>query len=188
MIVAVPAGLLASPLKEGRGLGNSDRSALVIGGTGKIRTGGRTVFLKVVAVTEAVARRGGQVRAEGRPYDHATLGPLEDWPGAQARPGVIDGIAERAPLDGRHVKGKYRRLLSAAFMIRVIVLRALMPEARLADVITALAGDLALLPWSRRWRPASERACPDWRKAVRHEVAHCERVAQIGGLIRWSAA
>jgi hypothetical protein len=166
MIVAVPEDLLASPLRNGRDLGDSDRSALVIGGTEKIRTGGRAVFLKVVAVTEAVATRDGQVRAEGRPYDHSTLGPLEDWLDAQAGPGVIDGIAERAALDGRHIKGKYRRLLSAAFMIRVIVLWTLMPEAQLADVITALAGDLALLPWSRRWHPASERACLDWRKAL----------------------
>ncbi|MGH3401866.1 MAG: hypothetical protein ACRDRJ_04990 [Streptosporangiaceae bacterium] len=65
MIVAVPAGLLASPLRNGRDPGDSDRSALVIGGTEKIRTGGRTVFLKVVAVTEAVVTRGGQVRAGG---------------------------------------------------------------------------------------------------------------------------
>jgi hypothetical protein len=166
MIVAVPAELLASPLKNGRDLGESDRSALVIGGTETIRTGGATVFLKVVAVTEAVVTRGGQVRAEGRPYDHATLGPLEDWLDAQAGPGVIDAIAGRAVLDRRYVKGRYRRLLSAAFMIRVIVLWTLMPDAQLSDVITALAGDLALLPWSRRWHPASERACLDWRRAL----------------------
>jgi hypothetical protein len=166
MIVAVPEGLLASPLRSGRGLRDSDRSALVIGGTERIRAGGRTVFLKVVAVTEAVVTRDGQVRAEGRPCDHATLGPLEVWLDAQAGPGVIDGIAERAALDRRYVKGKYRRLLRAAFVIRVIVLWTLMPEAQLSDVITALAGDLALLPWSRRWHPASERACLDWRKAL----------------------
>ena len=79
---------------------------------------------------------------------------------------MIDGIAERAVLDRRHVKGEYRRLLSAAFMIRVLVLWTLMPEAQLSDVIIALAGDLALLPWSRRRHPASERACLDWRKAL----------------------
>ncbi|MGH3282096.1 MAG: hypothetical protein ACRDNW_23580, partial [Trebonia sp.] len=142
----MPAELLAAPLGNGRGLGDADVSALVIGGTGKIRTGGRTVFLKVVAVAEAVVRRDGQVRAAGRPYDHATLGPLEEWLDAQAGPGVIGGIAGRAVLDGRHVKGRYRRLLSAAFMIRAIVLWTLMPEAQLSDVIMALAGDLALLP------------------------------------------
>jgi len=166
MIIAVPAELVAPPLRNGRGLGDSDRSALVVGGTEKIRTGGATVFLKVVAVTEAVVTRDGQVRAEGRPYDHATLGPLEEWLDAQAGPGVIDGIADRAVLDKRYVKARYRRLLSAAFMIRAIVLWTLVPEAQLSDVIIALAGDLALLPWSRRWHPASERACLDWRKAL----------------------
>jgi hypothetical protein len=166
MIVAVPEDLLASPLRSGRDLGESDRSALVIGGTGKIRTGGRVVFLKVMAVTEAVVSRDGQVRAEGRPYDHATLGPMEEWLDAQGGPGVIDAIAGRAVLDKRYVKGEYRRLLSAAFMIRAIVLQSLMPQAQLSDVIMALAGDLALVPWSRRWHPASERACLDWRKAL----------------------
>jgi hypothetical protein len=167
MILAVPAELVASPLRNGRVPGGeAGRSALVIGGTEKIRTGGAAVFVKVVAVTETVVTRDGQVRAGGRPCDHARLGPLEDWLDAQAGPGVIGGIAERAVLDGRYVKGKYRRLLSAEFMIRAIVLWTLMPDAQLSDVVAALAGDLALLPWSRRWHPASERACLDWRKAL----------------------
>jgi hypothetical protein len=42
VIVAVPAELLAWPLKSGRDLGQAGRSALVVGGTGKIRTGGAT--------------------------------------------------------------------------------------------------------------------------------------------------
>lgn len=69
---------------------------------------------------------------------------------------------------GRAVReGERERLLTAAFMIRVLVLWTLMPEAQFSDVITALAGDLARVPWSeRRWRPASERACLDWRKAL----------------------
>ncbi|MGH3125639.1 MAG: hypothetical protein ACRDND_32070, partial [Streptosporangiaceae bacterium] len=166
MILAVPAELVASPLRKGREPGEADRSALVIGGTERIRTGGATVWVKVVAVTGAVVTRDGQVRAGGRPYDHARLGPLEDWLDAQAGPGVIGGIAERAVLDGKYVKGEYRRLLSAAFMIRAIVLWTLMPGAQLSDVIMALAGDLALLPWSGRWHPASERACLDWRRAL----------------------
>src|SRR5439155_23731214 len=56
--------------------------------------------------------------------------------------------------------------LTAAFMIRVLVLMTLMPEAGIRDVIAALAGDLAAVPWSREWRPASERACGDWRNAL----------------------
>ena len=77
MVVAVPLDLLASPLKSGRDLGGGDRSALVIGGTEKIRTGGAVVFCKVVAVAEAQVKRDGQVRAKGSPVHHATLGPLE---------------------------------------------------------------------------------------------------------------
>ena len=135
MIVAVPAELLASPLKSGRNLGGADRSALVIGGTEKIRTCGAVVFCKVVAVAGAQVRRDGQVRAKGSPVHHATLGPLEDKTGL----GVIGAIAGRAPLGARFVKGERERLLARAFMIRVIVLMTLMPDARAGDVIAALA-------------------------------------------------
>ena len=161
-MVAVPLELLASPLKSGRDLGGGDRSALVIGGTEKVGTGGAVVFCKVVAVAEAQVRRDGQVRAKGSPVHHATLGPLED----KAGPGAIGGIAGRAPLGARFVKGQRERLLARAFMIRVIVLMTLMPDSRVQDVIAALAGDLALVPWARPWRPASARAAGDWRNAL----------------------
>ena len=165
-MVAVPLELLASPLKNGRPLGGGDRSALVIGGTEKIRTRGEVVFCKVVAVAEAQVKRDGQVRAKGSPVHHATLGPLEKRLESQAGPGVIGRIAGSARLERRFVKGERERLLAAAFMIRVIVLMTLMPEARIEDVIAALAGDLALVPWARPWRPASARAAGDWRNAL----------------------
>jgi hypothetical protein len=157
---------LVSPLKNGAPLGDGERSALAVAGTEAIRSGEPVVFLKVAAVAPAVVTRDGRVRAAGSPCAYATLGPLEDWLDAQAGPGVIDGIAERAVLDGRFVKGERERLLTAAFMIRVLVLMTLMPDAQLPGVIAALAGDLALVPWARPWRPASERACHDWRKAL----------------------
>jgi hypothetical protein len=116
MMIAVPLELLASPLKSGRNLGDADRSALVIGGTEKIRTGGAVGFCKVVAVAEAQVKRDGQVRAKGSPVHHATLGPLED----KAGPGAIAAIAGQAPLGARFVKGERERLLARAFMIRVI--------------------------------------------------------------------
>ncbi|MGH3236972.1 MAG: hypothetical protein ACRDOH_27690, partial [Streptosporangiaceae bacterium] len=97
MMVAVPLELLAPPLKNGRDLGGSDRSALVIGGTGKIRTGGTVVFCKVVAVAEAQVKRDGQVRAKGSPVHHATLGPLE----GKAGPEAVSEIAEEARLGAR---------------------------------------------------------------------------------------
>jgi hypothetical protein len=162
MMIAVPLELVASPLKNGRPLGGGDRSALVIGGTGRIRTGGAVVFCKVVAVAGAQVKRDGQVRAEGSPVHHATLGPLEGKAGAD----VTGGLAGRAPLGARFVKGQRERLLARAFMIRVIVLMTLMPGARIGDVIAALAGDLALVPWARPWRPASARSAGDWRNAL----------------------
>jgi hypothetical protein len=166
MVVAVPLELLASPLKNGRPLGGGDRSALVIGGTERVRTGGTVVFCKVVAVAEAQVKRDGQVRAKGSPVHHATLGPLEERLESEAGPGVIGRVAAGARLDGRFAKGERERLLAAAFMIRVIVLMTLMPGARIEDVIIALAGDLALVPWARPWRPASARAAGDWRNAL----------------------
>ncbi len=122
MMIAVPLELAASPLRNGRELGDADRSALVIGGTGKIRTGGAVVLCKVVAVAEAQVKRDGQVRAKGSPVHHATLGPLEEKAGTD----VTGGIAGRVPLRARFVKGERERLLARAFMIRVIVLMTLM--------------------------------------------------------------
>jgi len=183
-VVAVPLELLASPLKNGRDLGDGDRSALVIGGTGRIRTRGDVVFCKVIAVTEAQVRRDGQVRAKGSPVHHATLGALEERLESQAGPGVIGRIAGNARLDGQFAKGERERLLSAAFMIRVIVLMTLMPQARIEDVIIALAGDLALVPWARRWRPASARAAGDWRNALGAEPLEELRDAVLGAAWR----
>jgi hypothetical protein len=166
MIIALPAELITPPLKNGHDLGESDVSALVAGGTATIRGGDRLVFVKVAGVTGAVVRRDGRIQAEGKPFDYARMGPMEDWLDAHAGPGVIDAIAGRAELDGKHVKGEYRRLLPAAFMIRALVLWTLMPDARICDVVALLAGDLALLPWSEPWHPASERACLSWRLAL----------------------
>jgi len=166
LMVAVRLADVVPPLRNGRPLAAGDRSALVIGGTEKIRTGDAVVFLKAVAVAPARVRRDGRVHAQGSPVHHATLGPLEDWLEEQAGPGVIDGIAERAVLREEYVKGERERLLARAFMIRVIVLLALVPDADAREAVTALAGDLALVPWARAWVPASARAAGDWRNAL----------------------
>jgi Transposase DDE domain/Insertion element 4 transposase N-terminal len=166
LMVAVRLGDVVSPLRNGRPLAEGDRSALVIGGTERVRTGDVTVFCKVVAVASARVRRDGRVQAQGSPVHHSTLGPLEDWLEEKAGPGVIDGIADRAVLREEHVKGERERLLARAFMIRVLVLMTLVPGAGIRDVIITLAGDLAGVPWARAWAPASERACGDWRNAL----------------------
>ena len=116
LMIGVRLSDLVSPLRNGRPLGEGDRSALVIGGTEKIRTGDVTVFLQVVAVAPAQVRRDGRVQAQGSPAAHATLGPLEERLEAQAGPGVIEGIAERAVLREEYVKGERERLLTRTFM------------------------------------------------------------------------
>jgi hypothetical protein len=165
-MVAVRVQDVASPLRNGGRPAAGDRPALVIGGTERIRTGDQVAFLKVVAVAPARVRRDGRVQAQGSPAGHATLGPLEDWLEDKAGPGVIDGIAERAVLREEYVKGERERLLTRAFMIRVIVLMTLVPGADVRGAVIALAGDLALVPWARPWAPASARAIGDWRNAL----------------------
>jgi len=166
LMVAFRLEDVASPLRSGRAVRDGDRSALVIGGTERIRTGEVTVFCKVVAVAPARVRRDGRLQAQGSPAEHATLGPAEEWLDRQAGPGVIDQVAERAVLREQYVKGKRKRLLSRAFMIRVIVLMTLVPDADVREAVIALAGDLALVPWARVWVPASARALGDWRNAL----------------------
>src|SRR5260370_40869528 len=78
----------------------------------------------------------------------------------------MDGIADRAVLREEFVKGERERLLARAFMIRVIVLMTLMPDADVREAVIALAGDLAMVPWARAWAPASARAAGDWRNAL----------------------
>ena len=112
---AVTAGVAAAERQAARGwrpVGAGHR------GDAAIRTGDAAVFCKVVAVAPARVRRDGRVQAQGSPAQHATLGPVEEWL-EQAGPGVIDGIAGRAALRERSVKGERKRLLTRAFMIRV---------------------------------------------------------------------
>jgi hypothetical protein len=166
LTVAVRLEDVVSPLRSGRLPGEGDRSALVTGGTERIRSGDLVVFLKIVAVAVARVRRDGRVQAQGSPLDHATLGPLEEWLERQAGPGVIEHVAERAVLREEFVKGERERLLARAFMIRVLVLMTLLPGTDVREAVIALAGDLGLAPWARAWVPASPRALRDWRNAL----------------------
>ena len=145
LMVAVRLEDLASPLRNGRMPGESDRSALVIGGTEKIGTGEKVVFLQVVAVAPAQVRRDGRVQAQGSPAVHATLGPLEEWLERQAGPGLIEQVAARAVLRKEFVKGERERLLTRAFMIRVIVLMTLMPDADGGGAVVGAGGGLLVI-------------------------------------------
>src|SRR5580692_534798 len=104
LMIAVRLGDVASPLRSGALPAAGGVSALVVGGTERIRPGEPVVFCKVVAVAPAVVRRDGKVQAAGSPAAHATLGPLEEWLDDWAGPGIIKEIAERAVLDARFVE------------------------------------------------------------------------------------
>ena len=148
MAVAVPLELLASPLKNGRPLGGGNRSALVIGGTEKVRTAGAVVSARWWrSRRRRSSATGRSVRRAA--VHHATLGPLEERLESEAGPGVIGRIAAGARLDGRFAKGERERLLAAAFMIRVIVLMTLMPGGADRGRDRRAGRDLALVPWAR---------------------------------------
>ena len=163
-MVAVRVADLASP--AGRGLGKDGRTALVAASTGKIATGDLVVFCKPAAVARAAVRRDGRVQAAGHPADHARLGLAEERLNAlTGRPDVIGQIAAGITLTGK-VKGKARRAMTPALAIRLILLMTLVPGADYPEVMATLIGDLAAVPWQRRYvLPTATVACT-WRAAV----------------------
>jgi hypothetical protein len=142
-----------------------DRSAAVIAGTARIRAGEQVVFFKPVAVATARVRRDGQVQAAGSPCDHARLGVLEERLDVLCGPGTIDALASRVKLSGPGKKQR-TRLLAAGFVIRVLLLMTLMPAAPVTEVMDALAGDLAMVPWERAWHRPSRKAFRAWCTAT----------------------
>ena len=163
-MVAVRLADLASP--AGPGLGKDGRSALVAAGAGKIRGGDVVVFLKPVAVAAAVVRRDGRVQAAGHLSDHVRLGLAEERLDALCgRPGVIGQVAADLTLKGK-IKGERRRVMTPALAIRFVLLMTLMPGAAYPEVMAALIGDLAAVPWHRPWAlPTPATACA-WRDAI----------------------
>jgi hypothetical protein len=163
-MVAVPVGDLRSPARSG--LGKDGRTALVAAGAGPIRTGDAVVFCKPVATARAVVRRDGRVQAAGHPADHARLGVAEERLDAlTGTPGVIDEVARSVRPRGK-VKGKAKRAMTPALAIRLTLLMTLMPDADYAEVIAALLGDLAAVPWQRPYQPPTATVVSTWREAI----------------------
>ena len=163
-MVAVRLADLASP--AGKGLGKDGRTALVAAGAGPVRTGDLVVFCKPVAVAAAVVRRDGRVQAAGHPADHVRLGVAEERLDALCgEPGVIDKVAAGVTLTGR-VKGTARRAMTAAMVIRLVLLMTLMPGSCYAEAIAALLGDLPLVPWHRPYRVPTPAVACTWRDAA----------------------
>ena len=163
-MVAVRVADLAWPARRGSGAGG--RTALTAAGGGKIRAGDLVVFCKPVAIAPAVVRRDGRVQAAGHPADHARLGMAEERLDALAGiPDVIGQIARAVELNGK-VKGKARRAMTSALAIRFTLLMTLMADADYAEVLAALLGDLAAVPWQRPYRLPTATVASAWRAAL----------------------
>jgi hypothetical protein len=151
MMIAVRAADLVCPERRPA---RDDRTAVVVAGTGRIRSGELVAFCKVVVVAPAVTRRDGRVQASGKPCDCARLGVLEERLDEIAGADAIGRAAAAVTLKGK-VKGAARRSVTTAFILRATLLMTQMPEADYAEVMTALVGDLAAVPWGTPWRVPS---------------------------------
>jgi hypothetical protein len=160
---------LASPLR--RPLREGERTAVTAEGAGRIRTGDLVVFLKPVAVAAAVVRRDGRVQAGGHPADHARLGIIELQLDEMAgQPGVIDQVAAETKPRGK-VKGTTRRAMTMAAALRAVLLMTLMPDACYGEILAALFGDLALVPWHAPFAVPTDTVLATWRDAAGPEPA-----------------
>jgi hypothetical protein len=163
-IVAVRIADLRSPLR--RPLREGDRTALTAAGGELIRTGDLVVFCKPVAVAPAVVRRDGRVQAGGHLADHARLGVIEQQLDEMAgQPGVIDQVAAQTVPRGK-VKGTARRSMTMAAAVRAVLLTGLMPDACYGEILSALFGDLALLPWHVPFAVPTDTVLATWRHAA----------------------
>jgi hypothetical protein len=163
-MVAVRVADPASPAR--RGLGKDGRSALVAPGAGRICAGDLVVFLKPVAIAPAVVRRDGRVQAAGHPADHARLGLAEERLDALCGTADVIGELGRAVTLKGKVKGEARRAMTAGLAIRFTLLMTLMNAADYAEVMAALIGDLAGVPWQRPYALPAATVASAWRQAA----------------------
>jgi hypothetical protein len=106
--------------------------------------GGRlAVFAAPVVTAPVVLRRDGRVQAGGHPGDHARLGLLED----QLPAGLIEDLVA-----WHGVKEERRRGLTAAMVVRCVLMMVLLPKASQREVMAMVAGQLADVPWAHPWQ------------------------------------
>ena len=106
------------------------------------------------------------MQAGGHPADHARLGiigqQLDEMTG---QPGVIGLVAAQTVPRGK-VKGCARRCMTMAAALRGVLLMGLMPDAGYGEILSALFGDLALLPWQAEFAVPAETVLCTWRDAA----------------------
>lgn len=114
------------------------------------------------------------MQAAGHPADHVRLGVAEERLDALCgTAGVIDELARPVTL-----QGKSRRAMTAALAIRFTLLMTAMPDADYPEVIAALLGGLAGVPWHRRYRLPTATVATTWRA---HRRASCPQAGNRGG-------
>ena len=77
---------------------------------------------------------------------------------------MIDELARAVTLTGK-VKGEVRRAMTPGLAIRFVLLMTLMP-ADYAEVMAALIGDLAGVPWHRPCALPTATVASAWREAI----------------------
>ena len=163
-MIAIRVADLRSPARHGSG--KDGRTALTAAGAGPVRSGDLVVFCKPVAVAPALVRRDGRVQAAGHPADHVRLGVIEQQ--LDEMTGVEDTIgrvAAQVTLRGT-VKGTARRAMTIAAALRGSLLMTLMPDADHTEILAALFGDLAAVPWQAPFTVPAGTVFSAWRKAA----------------------
>jgi hypothetical protein len=163
-MVAIRVADLRSPARHGGG--RDGRTALTAAGAGPVRSGDLVVFCKPVAVAPALVRRDGRVQAAGHPADHVRLGAVEQQLDEMTgMKDTIGQVAAQVRLRGA-VKGTARRAMTAAAALRGSLLMTLMPDADYAEILAALFGDLAAVPWRAPFTVPGGTVFSAWREAA----------------------
>ena len=140
-MIAVPVDRLCAEVSRIAGAGQGAGAVTVAGGG--LVGGQLAVFAAPVVTAPVVRRRDGRVQADGHPGDHARLMLLED----QLPAGLIEDLVVRYS-----VKEKRRRGLTAAMAVRCVLMMVLLPNASQREVMAAVAGQLAYVPWAHPWQ------------------------------------
>jgi hypothetical protein len=162
-MVAIRVADLRFPARPGT---RDGRTALTAVSAGPIRTGEMVVFLKPVAVAPAVVRRDGRLQAGGHPADHVRLGIIEQQ--LDEMTGQLDTVSRLAAQvrPRGKTKGTARRSMTMAVTLRASLLMTLMPDADYAEVLAALFGDLAAVPWHVPFSVPTATVLTTWREAA----------------------
>ena len=81
------------------------------------------------------------------------------------QPGTIGQVVAQVTPRGK-VEGSARRAMTMAAALRAVLLMTLMPAADYGEILSALFGDLALLPWQVPFAVPTDTVLATWRDAA----------------------